>query len=143
MRFDGDQAANAVLKRRKIPFDIDVHVARARIDHRVSFEDRHVLHFKQFSLHRCLQNPEVDGLPRTQFRWIKLGQPIIESPEPGEFGVEREAAIIADFAIVLVKTESGSVERVSGQIRFHVFLGYRFVFGVLRLRAKPAKTAAE
>src|SRR4029077_6854658 len=136
LRFYGDQAANAVLKRRKIPFDIDVHVTRARIDHRVSFEDRHVLHFKQFSLHRCLQNPEVDGLPQTQFRWIKLGQPIIESPEPGEFGVEREATIIADPAVVLVKTESGSVERMSGQIRLYVFLSYRFEFGVLRLRGE-------
>jgi hypothetical protein len=75
-------------------------------------------------------------LPRTQFRWIKLRQPIIESPEPGEFSVEREAAVIVDFAIVLVKTESGSVERVRGQIRFHVFLGYRFVFGVLRWRSE-------
>src|SRR4029077_3969487 len=88
LRFYGDEAANAVLKRRKIPFDIDVHVTRARIDHWISFKDRHVLHFKQFPLHRCLQNPEVDGLPRTQFRWIKLRQSIIESPEAGEFGVE-------------------------------------------------------
>ena len=75
-------------------------------------------------------------MPRTQFRWIKLGQPIIESPEPGEFGIEREATIIADLAIVLVKTESGSLERVSGQIRLHVFLGYPFEFGVLRLRGE-------
>ena len=69
----------------------------------------------------------------TQFRWIKLGQPVIESPKPGELGVEREAAVIADFAIVLVQTESSSLERVRDEIRLHVFLGYRFVFGVLRL----------
>src|SRR6266576_4303504 len=100
--------------------------------HRVSLEHRHVLHFKQLTLHRHLQNSEVDGLPRTQFGWLKFRQPIIESPEPGEFGVEREAAVIADFAIVLVKTESGSLERVSGQICLHVFLSYPFVFGVLR-----------
>src|SRR5207248_11676061 len=105
---------NAVLKWRKIPFDIDVHVTRTRIDHRVSLEHGLVLHFKQLALHRCLQNSEVEGLPRTQFGWIKLRQPIIESSEPGEFGVEREAAVIADFAIVLVKTESGSLKRVSG-----------------------------
>ncbi len=35
-----------------------------------------------------------------------------------------------------MKTESGSLERVSGQIRLHVFLGYPFVFGVLRLRGE-------
>src|SRR5512132_2906357 len=119
-----------------MPFDIDVHVTRARIDHLVSLEHRHVLHFKQLPLHSCLQNSEVDGLPLTQFGWIKLGQSILESPEPGEFGVEREATIIADFAIVLVKTESGSLERVSGQIRLHVFLSHPFVFRVLRLGAE-------
>ena len=43
-------------------------------------------------------------MPRTQFRWIKLGQSIVESAEPGEFGVEREATIIADLAVVLVET---------------------------------------
>jgi hypothetical protein len=48
-------------------------------------------------------------LPLTQFRWIKLGQPIIESPKPVEFSFEREAAVIANFAVVLVKTESGSL----------------------------------
>ena len=75
-------------------------------------------------------------MPWTQFRWIKLGQPIIESSESGKFGIEREATIIADLAIVLVKTEGGSVERVSGQIRLHVFLSYPFEFGVLRLRGQ-------
>jgi hypothetical protein len=35
-----------------------------------------------------------------------------------------------------VKTEGGSVERVSGQIRLHVFLSYPFEFGVLRLRGE-------
>ena len=72
-------------------------------------------------------------MARSQFLRIELGQPIIESPKPGELGVEREAAVIADFAIVLVQTESSSLERVRDEIRLHVFLGYRFVFGVLRL----------
>ena len=85
---------------------------------------------------RDLQQVQVDRLPRTQFRWIKLGQSIVESPEPGEFGIEREATIIANLAVVLVETENGSLERVSGQIRLHVFLSYRFEFGVLRLRGK-------
>jgi hypothetical protein len=73
-------------------------------------------------------------LPRTQFRWIKLGQPIIESPQSREFGVESEATVIADLAIVLVEPESGSLEGVSSQIRLHVFLGYPFEFRILCLR---------
>jgi hypothetical protein len=35
-----------------------------------------------------------------------------------------------------VKTESGPLERVSSQIRLHVFLSYRFVFGVLLFRGE-------
>src|SRR5262249_6151829 len=136
LRFDGDQAANAVLKRRKVPFDVNVHVARARVNHRISFKDRHVLHFKQVALDRCLQNSKVDRLPCTQFRWIEFGQAIIETPEPGKFRVECEAAVIADFAVIFVKTESGSLERMSGEVSLYVFLGYRFVFGVLRLRSE-------
>ena len=72
-------------------------------------------------------------MPRTQFRRIKLGQSIVESAEPGEFGIEREATIVGDLAVVLVETENGSLERMRGQIRLHVFLSYAFEFGVLRL----------
>src|SRR5262249_39219104 len=136
LRFDGSQAANAVLKWRKVPFDINVHVARARIDHRISFEDRHVLHLKQISLYRCLQHSKIDGLTRAQFFWIKFGQAIVEPTEPGKFGVQSETAVIADFAIILMETESGSLQRVSSEIRLYVFLGYRFVFGVLCLRSE-------
>jgi hypothetical protein len=78
LRFNRYEAADAILKRRKIPFRIDVHVACARIDHRDSFKDRM----------SCISNSSRSPLPAesegrwiaaTQFRWIKLGQPIIES----------------------------------------------------------------
>jgi hypothetical protein len=35
-----------------------------------------------------------------------------------------------------VKTKSGSLERVSGQKRFYVFLGYPLELGVLRWRGE-------
>src|SRR5207245_3183176 len=106
---------------------------RARIEHRISFEDRHVLHFKDISLHRCLKNSKVNGLTRTQILGIKLRQAIVESAEPGNFGVQRQTTIIADFAIILMKAESGSLQRVSSEIRLNIFLGYGFVFCILRL----------
>src|SRR5262249_43436423 len=135
LRFDGNQAADAVLKRCEVPLDINVHIARARIDHRISLEDRHVLHFKETSLHRCLKNSKVDGLTRTQILGIKLGQAIVESAEPGKFGIQRETTIIADFAIILMKAESRSLQRVSSEIRLNIFFSYGLVFGILRLRS--------
>ena len=133
LRFNGYEAPDPILQWRKIPFDIDVHVAGSGIDHRVSLEYRHVLHFKQLSLYSCLEDSEVDGLTLTQFPTIKLRQAIIESSKPGEFSVEREAAVIADFAVVLMKTESGPLQRMSGQIRLYVLFGYRFKFCILCL----------
>ena len=139
LRFDGDQAANAILKRRKISFDVNVHVGGARIDHGISFEDRHILHFKEVLLHRGLQNSQVDGLAWTQFGWIELGQAIVKPPEPGKLGIKRQTAVIADFAVVFVKTESGSLKRMGCEIRFNVFLGYRFVFGIICLRSEARR----
>ena len=82
-----------------------------------------------------MKDAKVDGLTRTQILGIKLRQAIVESPEPGKFGVQRETAIIADFAIILMKAESGSLQRVSSEIRLNIFLGYGFVFGILSLRS--------
>ena len=76
----------------------------------------------------------------TQFGWIELGQAIIKPPEPGKLGIQRQTAVIADFAVVLVETEAGSLQRVGCEIRFNVFLGYRFVFRVICLRSEVART---
>ena len=73
LRFDRDQAANAILKRREIPLDINIHVGSACIDHGIPFEDRHVLHFKEVFLYCGLKNSQIDGLPGTQFGRIELG----------------------------------------------------------------------
>ena len=102
MGFDGDQAANAIFKRRKISLDIDIHVGRARIDHGISLEDRHILHFKNVFFHGRLQNSQVDRLAWTQLGRVELGQAIVKAPEPGKFGIQRQAAVIADFAVVLM-----------------------------------------
>ena len=75
-------------------------------------------------------------MPGTQFGWIELGQAIIEAPQPGKFRVEREAAVVRDFAVVFVEAESSSLKRMSREIGFDVFLGYRFVLRILCLGSK-------
>ena len=67
---------------------------------------------------------------------IELGQAIVESSQPGKLGVECEAAVVADLAVVLMQAESGSPERMSGQVGLHVFLGHRVVLSVLWLRGE-------
>ena len=55
-----DNAANAVFERREIPFYVNVYIGRARVNHGVTFEDRHVLHLKEFLFDRRLQNAQID-----------------------------------------------------------------------------------
>ena len=78
--FDRNQAANAIFKRCKIPFDINIHIGCARIDHRIALEGGHVLHLKEVLLDRRLQYSQIDGLARTQFARVELRQSIIEPP---------------------------------------------------------------
>ena len=72
LRFDRDQATNTILKRCEIPFDINIHVGSACIDHWIPFKDRHVLHFKDVFLYCGLKNSQIDGLPGAQFARIEL-----------------------------------------------------------------------
>src|SRR5207302_9912731 len=75
LRFDRDQAPNAILERREIPLDINIHIGSARVDHGIPLEYRHVLHFKQVLLNCSLENSQIDGLAATHFARIELGQP--------------------------------------------------------------------
>ena len=111
IQVDGNEAANAVIEGRKIPFDVDVYVGRAGMT--IGF-------FSKIDM-SCISNSSrftADWRIRrstdheAQFRWIKAqrGDHRIY-PEPSKFGVEREPAVIANFAIVSVKTKSGSLER--------------------------------
>jgi hypothetical protein len=92
--FDRDQAANTIFERCKIPLHINVQIGCARINHGVALEDRHILHLKEFLLNGCLQDSQIDGLARTQFARVELRQSIVEPPQAGKFGIEREAAVI-------------------------------------------------
>ena len=72
----------------------------------------------------------------TQFGWIELGQAIVKPPEPGKLSIQRQTAIIADFAVVFVETEGSSLKRVGCEICFNIFLSYRFVLGIICLRSE-------
>jgi hypothetical protein len=72
----------------------------------------------------------------TQFGRIELGQAIVKPPEPGKLSIQRQTAVIADFAVVFVETEGSSLKRVGCEIGFNVFLGYRFVLGIVCLRSE-------
>ena len=113
LRFDRDQAANAILERRKIPLDVNIYIGSARINHGIPFEYRHLLHFKEVLLDCSLENSQIDGLAGTEFGSIELVQPIVEAPQPRKFGVEREAAVVSDFTIIFMKPESGPLQGVS------------------------------
>ena len=143
MRFDRGQAANAIVERRKISFDINIHIGCARIDHRISLEDRHVLHLKKILLHCGLKNSQIDGLAGTQFGRIEFGQYVVEPSQPVKLRVEREPAVIGYFAVVFMKAESSSLERVGSEVGVDVIHGARFVLGVVRLRSEGRRPKAE
>jgi hypothetical protein len=42
-----------------------------------------------------------------------------------------------------MKTESGSLKRVRGEISFDVFLGYRFIFGIFCLSSETGGAERE
>src|SRR5262249_20165543 len=126
LRFDRREAANTIVERREISFDINIHVACERIDHRISLEDRHVLHLKKIFLHCGLKDPQIDGLARTQFGWIEFGQYIVEPSQTVKFRVEREPAIIGYLAVVFVKAESSSRKRVGSEVGVDVIHGACF-----------------
>src|SRR5262249_2996704 len=131
--FDGGEAADAIVERRKIAFDINIHIGCARIDHRISLEDRHVLHLKKILLPCGLKKSQIDGLAGTQFGWIEFCQYIVKPSQPVKLRVEREPAVIGYFAVVFMKAESSSLQRVGSEVGVDVIHGARFVLGVFCL----------
>ncbi|PYK10788.1 MAG: hypothetical protein DME61_02615, partial [Verrucomicrobia bacterium] len=82
---------------------------------------------------------QIDGLACIQFGRIELGQAIVKPPEPGKLSIQRQTAVIADFAVVFVETEGSSLKRVGCEVGFNVFLGYRFVLGIVCLCSEVAR----
>jgi len=83
-------------------------------------------------------------LAGTQFGWIEFGQYIVEPSQPVKLRVEREPAVIGYFAVVFMKAESSSLERVGSEVGVDVIHGARFVLGVFCLcsegrRPKPER----
>src|SRR5207247_10137270 len=71
---------------------------------------------------------------------IQLDHSIVEPPQPGELGIEGQAAVVSDFAVIFVKPKSGALQRMGGEIGFDVFLGYCFVLNIGTLRGEVVPT---
>src|SRR2546430_8766420 len=107
LRFDRDQAANAILERRKIPLDVNIYIGSARINHRIPFEYRHLLHFKEVLLDCSLENSQIDGLAGGELGSIALVRPELEEPQARKVGGEREVAVGSEFPLILIQPHRG------------------------------------
>ena len=103
-------------------FDVNVHVDGARVSHRVALVDRQVLHEKQLFSDRGLEEAQIDGGARAELGEIEFLQAIVEATQAGQLGVDGEASVLVDPAIVFVETESGRLERAGGEITANVFV---------------------
>ena len=84
---------------REISFDVNVQVRRAGIDHWISLERPELLPLKNFVFDGGLQNAEINGLALAEFTEVEFLQAIVKPTQARELGVEREAAVVGDFAI--------------------------------------------
>src|SRR5260370_34858856 len=100
---------------------------------------------KEIVLHGVWRNGKMDGLQKIKLARIELGQSIVEPPQPGELGIESQAAVIGDFAVIFMKPKSGALQRMGGEIGFDVFLGYCFVLNIggLQVEAAPPEQNKE
>ena len=110
MVFDRDDVAHAILERFEIALDVEVDVDRARVGHRVFLENPHVLDLEELSGDRREQDPAVDVRLLAQLARLDLVELILKAFQPLYFGIDREPAIIADLAIVLVQAEGDTLK---------------------------------
>src|SRR5581483_8446402 len=61
----------------------------------------------------------------------------------GKLGVQCEAAVVCDFAVVFVEPESGPFQGVSAQVALNVLLGYRLVFAVFSFGSETSNASRE
>ena len=62
--------------------------------------------------------------------WIPAFAGMTETAEPGQLGIDGEARVFVDSAVVFVETESGRVEGSRGEIAANVFVSDAIEFGV-------------
>src|SRR5205085_4085520 len=127
---------HAVLDRREVPFDVNVHVGRARVNHRVALVDRHRLALENFSANGGLENSQINRLPLAEFSEVEFLQPVLEPFQTLKLRVERESAVVGNLAIEFVQSHRRAEQRTGGEVTLDELLGQRFVFGIRRLEGK-------
>src|SRR5207248_3281424 len=127
---DHDDAANAVLDRGVFAFRINANVDGASVGHRVVVVDPEVLDEKEFLFYGDLKETKVDDSARPELGRIEFCQAIVEPFKPGDLGVDGEASVFVDAAIVFVKAEGRRLKRTRSEITADVFLGDAVQLGV-------------
>ena len=125
LRFDRNDAAQPIFQRREFARYVNVKIDRVRVGHRVALENRHVLDEKKLTADRRLQNAQIDRIARAEFFEIEFFQPIVEPLQARKLGVDRQSRVVIDLAVVLMETQSDSLERPRGQVAFDEFLARR------------------
>ena len=92
--------------------------------------DAEITDEKQFAFNGGLEHAKIDGGAGPEFGDIEFREAIVEAAEPGQLGVDGEARVFVDPAVVFVKTESGRVKRARGEIAADVFVRDDVQFGV-------------
>src|SRR5207302_2624952 len=129
----------AVLDRREVPFDVNVYVGRARVNHRIALVDRHRLALENFSADGGLENSQINRLPLAEFSEIEFLQPIFEPLQTRKLRVEREPAVIRNLAVVFVQSFGSAEQWTGGEVTLDELLGQRFVFRIRRLQGKKIR----
>jgi hypothetical protein len=69
---------------------------------------------EELLLDRGLEEAEIDGRARPELGDIEFGQAIVEAPEAGSLGIDGEASVLIDPAVVFMEPERGCLERARG-----------------------------
>ena len=143
LRFDRNDAAQPIFQRREFARNVNIKIDRVRVGHRVALENRHVLNEKKLTADRRLQNAQIDRIARAEFFEIEFFQPIVEPLQARKLGVDRQSRVVIDLAVVLMETQSNSLERPRGQVTLDEFLGDAVEIGVAIVRERALHEALE
>jgi hypothetical protein len=94
-----------------------------------------ILKFKELVRDGGLQNAQVDPISRVQFLGLEFPQPIFETPQTLQFGIEREPTEIIRATVVFVKSETGGEKGAGVEIPFDEFFRHSGKLNISILRS--------
>jgi hypothetical protein len=93
------------------------------------------LKFKELVRDGGLQNAQVDPISRVQLLGLEFPQPIFETPQTLQFGIEREPTEIIRATVVFVKSETGGEKGAGVEIPFDEFFRHSGKLNISILRS--------